>query len=141
MTNTRTPLTGLGLKLFRVWLYAPFPVAFLTLAVLILSSPHIDRIGLGAVFAFVLCAYASFCWTRRVERKLGHENLFVSTTAWAFVITTLACVLYTVLRFVLHQRLHPNVSQPNYEFPLIIFNAIVPPILMRMDWNNRRLNQ
>ena len=141
MTNTRTALTGVGLKLFRVWLYAPFPVAFLTNAILILTSHHVDWIALTVVFVLVLCAYWAYCFTRRTERKLGHDNLYVSTTAWAFVITTLACILFTVARFVTHQRLNPNGSQPTYEFRFILFNTIVPILLMKMDWNNRRLNQ
>ena len=85
-------LTGTGLKLFRIWLYTPFPLAFLILAGLMLISPRFDLISLGFVFASLVLAYAYYLFVRRIERKLGHSNLAVGTTIAGFCLAVMMAI-------------------------------------------------
>jgi hypothetical protein len=72
--NTKLrPLTGVGLQLFRGWLYAPFSVAFGAIGIGIFTSPHLDKVGIGMALAILAIGLAYVLWTRRIEKTFGQS--------------------------------------------------------------------
>lgn len=131
-------MTRTGLKLFRVWLYAPFPGVFLTAAVLFLFDPNIDRIGLGLVFALLSLAYFCFLLVRQVERHLGHTNLRVQPTLIALGLTVFAAIGWPLaLHLVYSIRPHGPDSQEDLHFNMSLMTVgIMPIVLMLVNWDD-----
>jgi hypothetical protein len=133
--NTKLrPLTGVGLQLFRGWLYAPFSVAFGAIGIGIFTSPHLDKVGIGMALAILAIGLAYVLWTRRIEKTFGHGNLFVQTTLGTFGLMVLLWLLYPIMSHQIHMRFHPKSPENSHWEMLIIINYVFPMMLLRTKW-------
>ena len=130
LKKPQRPLTGVGLTLFRIWLYAPFPSAFGVLAILTLTSPHMDRVGVALVAGCMIFGWLSFLWVRRLERRFGLDGLTVQMTAATFGMMVLFIVLYPIMSHQIHVLLHPNSTEYAHWEMLPMFAQVCPVALI-----------
>ena len=134
MSTKLKPLTGTGLQLFRVWLYAPAPIALGTLAIQILSVSHLDRVGIWVASPLLIFSGGWILWTRRFERKFGHENLFVQTTLLMVGFMIFMSILYPIMSHFIHMRLHPKSIEYDHWELLLMINVTIPMMLLVTKW-------
>lgn len=131
-------LTGSEVKLFRLWLYAPFPGGFLLLAGLFLFDPQIDRIGLGFVFAFLVLAYMAYVLVRQIERKFGHANLRILPTRVSFIITVIVALAWPLAFHVMYLvgPREPTRPEDLHWHMSFLIAGTVPLTLLGIKWHN-----
>ena len=100
------------------------------MAILTLISPHIDRIGLAIVFAFVAFGWLSFLGVRRLERRLGLDGLTVQMTVASFGMMVVIIILYPIMSHQSHVWLHPHSKEYDHWEMLPMFTGIVPMALL-----------
>ena len=130
MTKSPRPLTGVGLTLFRIWLYAPFPLAFGVLAIMFATLPNRTWAVLIPILLLIGFAWLSFLWVRRLERKFGLDGLTVQKTLASFGMMVLLIVLYPIMSHQSHVWLHPNSKEYDHWEMLPIFAEVVPTALL-----------
>ena len=72
--------------------------------------------------------------TRKNERRLGHGNLCVQTTAWAFGAMIAISVAWFVLTQAIHNSINPGGAKPDGTQAFIIINALLPMVLLEKNW-------
>lgn len=126
------PLTGLGLRLFRIWLYAPYSGIFMLLGLLFLFARFPNTIG---IVGFLLCVVAAISIAggiRWIERKLGHANLTVGLTSIAFSVTLATAIAWPFLfHWVYLARSHSSTSREDLHIEMsFMIMGIMPAMLL-----------
>lgn len=131
MRSVDKPLTGIGLKLFRAWLYAPLPMMFLWLGVKFLLLRFPNTIGTIGFLLCVLTGGGFIYATWKLERRLGHANLFVGPTILG-MIGTVFCMIALPLSFYLVSLIRSNGSivPVDLHFEMSIMSLAAMPNLL-----------
>jgi hypothetical protein len=136
MSAGERPLAGIGLRLFRIWLYAPYPFLFFSLGVQFLLSRFPST---GGTIGFLLCFLTGFGFAyfiRMFERKVGHSNLSLGPTVIAICLT-IVCMIAWPSAFYVQSLIRPMGSNTPVELHLhlsVITAGMMPIVLLMVNW-------
>ncbi len=138
MSAGERPLTGLGLRLFRIWLYAPYPGMFMLLGLLFLFTRFPNTFGIVGFLLCFLTAIGIASGIRWIERKAGHANLRVRSTLIAFWLTMAFAIAWPfIFHWVYMTRSHPPTSQEDLHIQVIfMMMGLMPLRLLFVKWPN-----
>lgn len=138
MRSVDKPLTGIGFKLFRVWLYAPLPLMFLTLGIKFLLLRFPSTIG---TIGFLLCVLTGFGFTYvswKFERRLGHAKLYLGSTILGMIVTVFLMIAWPLSFSLISLIRSYGSSVPvDLHFEMSIMSLAAMPIVLlavRLPW-------